>query len=86
MSKGYIHPANYTDLLNEDSLEYSSESPVAQGENQLVSFLKEQTQCPLCDGYLYILVEYEKEGYMLKEEGRCSQCMALSISAQHTLH
>ena len=85
MSRGYIHHTPYMDFPGEDAFEYSSEHTPFD-ENKQASFLKEQTQCPLCEGHLHILVEYEKEGYMLKEEGRCSQCMALSINAQHTLH
>ena len=48
-------------------------------------FLKEQTICPVCNGLLDVYVEFESD-IKVKEEGRCSQCMALSYIEKHLLH
>lgn len=50
-----------------------------------VDFLKEQTQCPICSGALNILVE-NITPHQVKEEARCTQCLALSRVQDHCLH
>ena len=71
-------------------VEWGGESSVTETDHligdETKEFLKEQTECPLCTGKLHILVEYDKTGYTLKEEARCSQCMALSRREDHLLH
>ena len=47
-------------------------------------FIKEQMECPVCNGPLDIFVESEDE--FIKEEARCAQCMALSRVEKHVLH
>ena len=48
-------------------------------------FLKEQTKCPVCQADLDITIEFIHEEE-IKEEARCTQCMALSYIKQNTLH
>ena len=55
------------------------------GKTEKAEFLKEQTECPLCEGKLDIFTECI-ELYRIKEEARCTQCMALLRSQSHELH
>ena len=54
-------------------------------ESEKTDFLREQTQCPICHGDLDIFVE-SINPYQVKEEARCTQCMALSRVQDHLLH
>ena len=54
-------------------------------ENDKVRFLKEQTECPLCQGKLNIFTECI-DAFRVKEEARCTQCMALLREQSHDLH
>ena len=54
-------------------------------ETEKAQFLKEQTQCPLCQGALDIFVECI-DAFQVKEEARCTQCMALSRVESHQIH
>ena len=49
------------------------------------AFLKEQTKCPVCQADLAITIEFIHEEE-IKEEARCTQCMALSYIKQSALH
>ena len=54
-------------------------------ESEKTDFLREQTQCPICHGALDIFVE-NINPHQIKEEARCTQCMALSRVQDHCLH
>lgn len=54
-------------------------------ENDKIQFLKEQTECPLCQGKLNIFTECI-DTFRIKEEARCTQCMALLREQSHDLH
>ena len=54
-------------------------------ESEKTDFLREQTQCPFCQGFLDIFVEFIN-ARQIKEEARCTQCMALSRVQDHLLH
>ncbi len=54
-------------------------------ESEKTDFLREQTECPICHGKLDIFVECINTHY-IKEEARCTQCMALSRVQDHCLH
>ena len=54
-------------------------------ESRKTDFLREQTECPVCNGKLDILVECVSP-QQIKEEARCAQCMALSRVEDHLLH
>ena len=54
-------------------------------ENDKTDFLREQTECPICNGELSIFVECINT-LQVKEEARCTQCMALSRVQDHRLH
>ncbi|MDE0120013.1 MAG: hypothetical protein OXM55_08420 [Bdellovibrionales bacterium] len=54
-------------------------------ENEKTDFLREQTQCPVCQGTLDIFTECIS-AHQIKEEARCTQCMALSRVQDHLLH
>ena len=49
------------------------------------AFMTEQTECPVCHGELDIFVESVNE-FVVKEEARCSQCMALTRIESQVLH
>ena len=51
-----------------------------------IDFLRNQTECPVCNGHLDINIDYECEEGFVREEGRCSQCMALSYVEKHVVH
>ncbi len=48
-------------------------------------FLREQNECPICQGELDIFIE-ALGASKIKEEARCTQCMALSRVENHALH
>lgn len=54
-------------------------------ELEKTQFLREQTECPICQGKLNIFVECINS-HQLKEEARCTQCMALSRVENHRIH
>ena len=54
-------------------------------ESYKTDFLREQTECPVCNGHLDIFVECVSP-QQVKEEARCAQCMALSRVEDHHLH
>ena len=54
-------------------------------ESAKTDFLREQTECPICHGKLDIFVECIN-ALQIKEEARCTQCMALSRVQDHGLH
>ncbi len=54
-------------------------------ESEKTEFLREQTECPICHGALDIFVEFISAN-QVKEEARCTQCMALSRVQDHCLH
>lgn len=54
-------------------------------ESEKTEFLREQTECPICHGALDIFVEFIS-AHQVKEEARCTQCMALSRVQDHRLH
>ncbi len=56
-----------------------------QGETEKTQFLREQTECPICQGELDIFVE-SVHTHRIKEEARCTQCMALSRVQNHFIH
>jgi len=58
---------------------------IEQRESAKTDFLREQTECPICQGPLDIFVECVSP-YKVKEEARCVQCMALSRVQDHKLH
>ena len=49
------------------------------------AFMKEQTECLVCHGPLDIFVESVNE-FVVKEEARCSQCMALTRVESQVVH
>ena len=55
-------------------------------ESEKTDFLREQTECPICHGVLDIFVECINNTHLVKEEARCTQCMALSRVQDHYLH
>ncbi len=56
-----------------------------QSEQEKKQFLKEQTECPICQGSLDIFVECI-DAFHIKEEARCTQCRALSRVENHQIH
>lgn len=54
-------------------------------DNERKNFLKEHTECPLCEGELSIFTECI-DMFRIKEEARCTQCMALLRQQSHQLH
>ena len=54
-------------------------------EIEKTQFLREQTECPICQGELGILVECI-DSRQVKEEARCTSCMALSRVQNHHIH
>ena len=54
-------------------------------ESRKTDFLREQTECPVCNGKLDIFVECVSP-QQIKEEARCAHCMALSRVEDHLLH
>ena len=54
-------------------------------DSKTIQFLREQTECPLCHGSLDIFVECI-DAFQVKEEARCTQCMALSRVESHYVH
>ncbi len=49
-------------------------------------FLEEQSKCPLCKGRLNICVELIPFTHAVREEARCTECMALSRVENHIIH
>ena len=54
-------------------------------EYEKTQFLRDQTECPICQGELNIFVEVIGS-HQVKEEAHCTQCMALSRVQKHGLH
>ena len=54
-------------------------------ESEKTEFLREQTECPVCQGELDIIIECVS-ALMVKEEARCTRCMALSRVQNHSIH
>ena len=54
-------------------------------EFEKTEFLREQTECPVCQGYLDVFVEALGTGH-IREEARCTECMALARVQDHHLH
>ncbi len=57
----------------------------ARYKAQKQAFMTEQTECPVCHGELDIFVEGVNE-FVVKEEARCSQCLALTRIESKVLH
>ena len=56
-----------------------------QQEYEKTQFLRDQTECPICQGELNIFVE-AIGSHQIKEEAHCTQCMTLSRVQKHGLH
>ena len=57
----------------------------ARCKAQKQAFMKEQTKCAVCEGELDLFVERVNQ-YEVKEEARCSQCLALLRIENQILH
>lgn len=58
---------------------------IIEDSGEKAQFLNEQNQCPLCSGDLDIYVESLSKS-SLREEARCTSCMALSRVENHIVH
>lgn len=58
---------------------------IIEDSGEKTQFLDEQNKCPLCCGDLDIYVESISKS-SLREEARCTSCMALSRVENHIVH